>query len=246
MTKSFAPGLALVAFSWPFIAGALDRPDLSRTEALVVDGVNELRRTERLPRLERDNNLEAAARAFAAFMARTGKFSHEADGSTPSARARVHGYDFCLVAENIAYFYSSDGYPTADLARRLVEGWKNSPGHRTNMLGRDAIHTAVAVAHSARKGVQHYYAVHMFGRPRSARVEFQVSNASAVFVKYRVAERAFSLQPRAIRTHTECSAQSLTFEIPEEASSRGRQFTTRSGDKFVVAREKGQLSVKRD
>jgi uncharacterized protein YkwD len=95
---------------------------------------------------------------------------------TPSARARGHGYDFCLVSENIAHLYTSRGYESADLARRLVEGWKNSAGHRKNMVEPDVIDTGVAVAQSTIKGVQHYYGVQMFARPRSASVEFEVSN----------------------------------------------------------------------
>jgi uncharacterized protein YkwD len=246
MTKSLILGLALVAHSLPAIAATVLRPDLSRVEALVIEGTNDFRRKEQRVQVTRDARLEDAARDFAAFMARTDKFSHEADGSTPSARARSHGYDFCLVSENIFYQYGSAGFETADLARRFVEGWKNSPGHRKNMLEPDVIHTAVAVAHGAVKGVQRYYAVQMFGRPRSAAVVFSVSNTSPVPVEYRVGDRPFVVQPRSIRTHTECSAQALAFDLPGDADARAPKFATRNGDKFVVARDRKTFSVKRE
>ena len=244
--KLTLPGALLAALLLPNNAEAQAKPDLSRVETLVVEGTNDFRRQEGQPRLERNDALEKAARDFATFMARTGEFSHEAGGSTPSERARGRGYDFCQISENIAYQYSSAGFQTSDLARKLAEGWKNSPGHRRNMLAPDVMDTAVAVAHSASKGLQRYYAVQMFGRPRSASVEFQVTNGTPVPVRYRVADRAFVLQPRAIRTHTECTPQAVTFELPEDANPRGPQFTTRGGDKFVVAREKGQFSVRRE
>jgi uncharacterized protein YkwD len=240
-----AAGL-LFALLLPVNAEGQAKPDLSRVEALVIEGTNDFRRQEHRPQVERDDKLEKAARDFAMLLARTGEFGHEAGGSTPSERARRHGYDFCIISENIANQYSSAGFQTPDLARKLVEGWKNSPGHRKNMLAPDVMDTAVAVAHSTAKGLQRYYAVQMFGRPRSASVEFQVSNATPVPVRYRVADRAFVLQPRAIRTHTECTPQALAFELPEDANPREPQFTTRGGDKFVVAREKGQFSVKRE
>jgi uncharacterized protein YkwD len=227
----------------PSLAAAQHRPDLPRVEALVLEGTNEFRGKERLSQLKQDESLERAARKFAEFMARSGEFSHEADGSTPSARARAGGYDFCLVSENISYQYGSAGFQTADLARRLVEGWKGSPGHRKNMLEPDVIHTAVAVAHSTGKGMQRYYAVQMFGRPRSASVDFEVANHTRAPLSYRVGDRAFTLQPRSIRTHGECAAAALRLSVPGAAA---QDFTTRKGDKFTVAQDRGQVTIKRD
>jgi uncharacterized protein YkwD len=241
------PVLTLLLALWlPVNAQGQAKPDLSRVEALVIEGTNDFRRQEHRPQVERDDKLEKAARDFAMLLARTGEFGHEAGGSTPSERARRHGYDFCIISENIAYQYSSAGFQTPELARKLVEGWKNSPGHRKNMLAPDVTDTAVAVAHSAAKGLQRYYAVQMFGRPRSASVEFEVGNATQDPVKYRVGDRAFVLQPRIVQTHRECTPQTLVFELPEDANSPAPQFTTRNRDKFVVAREKGRLSVKRE
>jgi uncharacterized protein YkwD len=141
-------------------------PDLARVETMIVDATNQLRHDRGVGRVEWDPQLEHAARDFARYMARTDHYGHEADGKTPAQRARVRGYDYCLVAENIAYQFSSAGFGTNELAHRTVEGWKKSAGHRENMLEPTALDTAVAVAQSEKTG--RYYAVQMFGRPRSA------------------------------------------------------------------------------
>lgn len=227
----------------PLAAAAQIRPDLPRVEGLVLDSANDFRRQERLGRVADNDRLAAAAKAFAAYMAATGEFSHEADGLTPSKRASGHGYDFCLVSENIAHLYTSRGYETADLAKRLVEGWKNSAGHRRNMVEPGVLHSGVGVAQATRKGVQHYYAVQMFGRPRSSAVEFEVSNPTGETLSYRVGERLFLLRPRTSRTHAECTPQELAIDLP---GGRDPKFTTRKGDRFVVASERGQVSVRRE
>ena len=111
------------------------------------------------------------------------------------------------------------------------------------MVEPDVIDTGVAVAQSTLKGVQHYYGVQMFARPRSASVEFEVSNPTGESVTYHVGDRLYILHARTSRTHTECAAQQLTIDLKGVSDSR---FTTRKGDKFVVARDKGQLSVRRE
>jgi uncharacterized protein YkwD len=138
-------------------------PDLAKVPALVVQETNELRREHGRPRLEREGKLEEAARDFARYLARTGRFDHDADGRTPGARARSQGYKWCFIAENIAYQYDSRGYATEALARELFDGWKKSAGHRKNLLAREATQTAVAIARSEKTG--YYYAVQLFGRP---------------------------------------------------------------------------------
>jgi uncharacterized protein YkwD len=91
-------------------------------------------------------------------------------GAEPGDRATRHGYEWCQVSENISYQYTSATFATAELADRNVEGWKRSPGHRKNMVDRDDVHMAVAVARSRDTG--RYYAVQMFGRPKDGdRVE---------------------------------------------------------------------------
>jgi hypothetical protein len=153
------------------------------------------------------------ARDFARFMVENDKYGHTADGRRPSERASQHGYRYCIIAENIAYQYSSQGFGGKQLARRFVRGWENSPEHRKNMLDRDVTETGVGVARSASSGA--YYAVQMFGRPSSKQIEFQVSNHGAETASYTVkghkGERTFSLPPRVTRTHQRCRPAKLEF-----------------------------------
>lgn len=154
------------ACSVPWAADARRGPDLVRVEAIVLEGTNEFRRHERLDTVHPNLVLDETAREFAAFMARTGKFDHDADGRQPHERALAHGYRYCFIAENLSYQYSTGDFQTDVLAQRLVEGWKNSPGHRRNMLRDGVTETAVAIARAEGKGTAKYYAVQLFARPR--------------------------------------------------------------------------------
>jgi hypothetical protein len=146
-------------------------------------------------------------------MARTGKYGHGADGRRPPQRAAAAGYDYCLVAENIAYQYRSSGFESADaLAQALVEGWKRSPEHRHNMLLGNATETGTGIAQG--EGGR-YFAVQMFGRPSSAEVRFSIENRSGQPVRYSAGERSFTLEPRVTRTHTLCRRPELSIEAPD-------------------------------
>ena len=138
--------------------------DPAQVERQVVRDTNEFRKENGLEAAGPASALRRTAEEFAEYMARTDKYGHEADGRTPGERAKRGGYDWCRVSENISYQWSSHDFDTTELARRLVEGWKKSPGHRRNMLDPKVTETAVAVARSAKSGK--YYAVQMFGRPR--------------------------------------------------------------------------------
>lgn len=141
------------------------RPDLPRVERAIVAGTNDFRRENGRGTVAVDARLEAAARGFAKFMAASGKLSHEADGRKAGERMVAQGYRYCMYAENISYQYSSAGYETGQLASLLLEGWKESRGHRANMLKGEAVHTGVGVARSPSTG--YFYAVQLFGSPRA-------------------------------------------------------------------------------
>lgn len=214
--------------------GALPEP----VEVHVIDETNGFRESQGLKSVERSAALQSAARSFAGFMAQSGRYGHEADGSTPAARAKAHGYDFCIIGENIAHLLDPRGFTNAYLARKLFEGWKNSPEHRKNMLDADVTDTAVAVEPGERNG--EWYAVQMFGRPRSRSIRFQVRNASGVTARYRVGDEAFSVPPRGIRTHMQCRVETLVLE------GSGAQAATRDGERLVVVGERGGLALRRE
>lgn len=202
--------------------------DVEEPAKAVVERTNAFRESQGLDPQTVNPALAKAARDFARFMAKTGKYGHAADGRQPAERAAAHGYEYCLVLENIAYLYKSRGYGTGALARELVEGWKNSPEHRKNMLEPAATQTGVGVAQSRDGG---YYGVQMFGRPKSAAIHFSVDNRSGNDINYRAGDQRFSLPARAVRTHTVCRPQQLAIEMqrsPFNARPSG-------GERYVVS-----------
>lgn len=216
------------------------KADVEQAAQLIVEQTNHFRRQQGREPVETNPNLTDAARYFANYMARTNRYGHTADGQRPAERASEHGYEYCIVSENIAYQYSSAGFATEELARRFVEGWKESPGHRKNMLDKDVTETGVAVARSDETG--QYYAVQMFGRPKSKSIEFEVANESGTTVQYQIGNRQFSLPPGYTRTHQRCRPSEMIFQLPD---GEGKTKTVKpdSGDQFVLKSQGGQLQL---
>jgi uncharacterized protein YkwD len=221
-------------------AGSVDSAAVAQR---IVDATNELRVAHQRSKVEASPELTAAARYFADYMAQHDRYGHTADGNRPAGRATTFEYDYCLVSENIAYQYSSTGFAAPELAERFVEAWKNSPGHRQNMLDSDVVDTGVAVARSDKTG--YWYAVQMFGRPASAAVEFSITNRADSAIEYTIFDQTFLLPPRYTRTHSRCRTPSVTFDFPEGQSAPKRIDPTR-GDHYSIVREDGRLVVHRE
>ena len=201
-------------------------PDLKQVAQQIVERTNRFRREHGREPVRSNQNLTAAAQYFADYMARTSRYGHTADGKRPADRAESHGYAYCLVSENIAYQYSSDGFEVAELAEAFTQGWINSPGHRKNMLEPAVVDTGLAVARG-QSGT--YYAVQMFGRPESMRIEFKISNRSGSAVQYIVDGQSFPLPPRVTRTHQRCRMPELRF-----VAAGDKTFTLQDGKHYVV------------
>ena len=184
--------------------------------------------------------LQKAAESFAAYMARTGKYGHEADGRTPAQRAKAAGYDYCTVRENIAWYESSADVTADDLVETFFTGWKESPGHRKNMLARDVGETVVAIAQSEDTG--RYFAVQLFGRPASERIKVVVANESGDAVRYQFAGQTWDLPARVIRTHEVCSETEL--RLLKADDKLGPAIEIEDGGRFVV--EDGPKFVRSD
>ena len=150
-------------------------PDLPQTEIAIVEMTNAFRQEGRLGQVKPNAVLTAAARAFADYLAKSGKFAHEADGRKPAERAEAQGYRYCLVAENLAMNLDSRGFETKALARQAVDGWKNSPGHRANLLQPIVTEIGVAVVRAPDRDPK-FISVQLFGRPASLKVEFRIEN----------------------------------------------------------------------
>ena len=232
MTTHFAVILLLA----PLPAAQPPGPDLDAAVRQIVDRTNGFRKEQKQSPLTVNDKLAAAARDFAAWMAATDMYGHEADGRHPWDRAKAAGYDYCLVAENIAYAWRSDGFATEQLVTDFVEGWQKSPGHRKNMLDPDVTETGVGVARSADTGL--YYAVQLFGRPKSLRIEFKVANRAGVAVSYQVGEQPYQLKPRMVMTHELCRPAEVTVGSTTVRPANGERYAlTRNGEAILIAKE---------
>jgi uncharacterized protein YkwD len=206
--------------------------DVSEAERQIARRVDAVRQAEGLPPLSPDPALASAARGFADHMARTDRYGHEADGRRPAERARAAGYDWCMVAENLAWQFRSDGFTNDVLSQGFVEGWLRSPGHRRNLLSPQATQAAVAIALSAGSG--RYYAVHLFGRPATLRSSFEIENRSNRTLRYTLHGRSQTLPRGTVRRHTQCTPPSLRVEalanvLQPSAGQRMVIETTRGG-----------------
>jgi uncharacterized protein YkwD len=215
--------------------------DAASIAQLIVEKTNEFRVAHGREKVEINPALTEAAEYFASYMAQHDVYGHTADGARPAERATKHGYVFCLVSENIAYQYSSAGFTAAKLAERFTTGWKDSPGHRKNMLDRDVVETGVAVAQSRKTGV--WYAVQMFGRPASAALTFKISNRANTAIEYTIGNRTFELPPRYTRTHTRCRPSQVAFAVTD---GRTKKVDANDGEHYLVAEDNGRLEIREE
>jgi len=207
-------------------------PDLPKTEIAIVEMTNAFRKEMRLGEVKPNAALTAAARAFAEYLARSGKFAHEADGRQPAERAEAQGYRYCSISENLAMNLDSRGFEARALAKEAVEGWKNSPGHRANLVRPDVTEIGVGVARAPDRDPK-FISVQLFARPMGGKLEFRIENRSGVVVKYTLGSEAHTVPPRTVVTHTSsgCEPAALAFESP---AGEARRFEPRSGDRYVA------------
>lgn len=210
-------------------------PDIPAVEVAIVEMTNLFRRSEKLGAVRRNPVLDRVAREYARYLAKTGTFSHRANGKGPAARAKAGGYRYCEVAENLALDGDSRGFETRQLARAAMEGWKKSPGHRRNLLGRYLTEIGVGVAKAP--GKQTYLSVQLFGRPEALRFQFKIRNGTSFPVTYRYAGKSRELKPRVVLTYTVCRPGELTFGPDARRSQRPGlkfRFVTNAGDQFKL------------
>jgi uncharacterized protein YkwD len=217
-------------------------PDLDRAAQQIVDRTNRFRQEQHRLAVTVNDKLSATARDFAGWMAATDFYGHEADGRPPADRAKAHGYDYCLVAENIAYAWRSTGFTTEELVTQFVEGWQKSPGHRKNMLDPDVTETGVGVARSGDTGL--YYAVQLFGRPKALKIEFKIANRAGVAVKYKIGDQAYDVKPRTIMTHELCRPEEVGLVAAD--GSPAAKVRPANGERYAVVQTEGKLTLAKE
>lgn len=217
-------------------------PDIQEVTQKLIGLTNAFRQGEGRRSLKVNPQLTETALYFARHLAGNGaKFSHESDGRHPHERALAHGYQYCVVLENIALRMNSQGFSADELSGEFEKGWEKSPGHRKNMLHADVSETGVAIVRNDR--TKHYYAVQMFGRPISDLIEFSVSNNSGVDMSYALGNRSFDLPPGYVRTHKQCGAPTLEVGGTEGAVS----IAPENGEKYKIVKDKaGKLALRKE
>lgn len=225
---------------------ALD-PDIAKVEMHIVEMTNGVRRDAKLGSLAGNAMLTKAARDYARFLAKSGLFSHTADGREPAKRAEGAGYTFCEIGENLALNQDGRGFEARDLASKAMTGWINSPGHRANIMAPHVTEIGVGIARSADTPPK-FIAVQLFGRPSSASIEFQVVNASGSALTYTFGGKSHDLAPRLSVTHTACRPDTLVFmkpgglfggakEVARQAPENGKLYTLSAGTGGAISIE---------
>ncbi|MFG0261922.1 MAG: CAP domain-containing protein [Novipirellula sp. JB048] len=201
-------------------------------EQAIVAQTNEFRNSNQLDAVQREEHLTQAAKQFAEFIARTGKYGHRANDMTPAERAEAAGYDYCVIRENIAYRTNSGAVSADSLIEVFVQGWVDSPPHRENMLADFVTDTGVAVATTDDLT---YYAVQLFGRPKTAAFRIKMTNETeeSQTLEFRANDQQdeVELQPHMILTMTRC--------FPTKVSVAGRDDSIQieSDTEFKVTRK---------
>jgi uncharacterized protein YkwD len=109
--------------------------DIAALKGTVLSETNAYRGSKKLPELKQNSALEAAASAYAMYLAQHEGMGHTADGKTPSKRAFAQGYQWCFVAENVwGGWRKPDTMLAGEVAAKSMDGWKKSPGHNSNLL----------------------------------------------------------------------------------------------------------------
>jgi uncharacterized protein YkwD len=117
-------------------------PGLALLESRLHLAVNDFRREQHLIPLERQTELDRVARAHSEDMARRGFFAHESpEGRGWVDRLQLAGVSgFTMAGENVGQTNR------AEPNREILEGWKQSPAHRENLMSRPMNATGVGIA----------------------------------------------------------------------------------------------------
>jgi uncharacterized protein YkwD len=139
----------------PPAAGSEKDAHLSQLVQIIHQEVNEFRRSHNLKPLMLNTIISSQAQQHSVEMARSGDtISHRGFGERLKEIRKKISYR--AGAENVA---TNGGYKNP--AQEAVEGWKNSPEHRKNMLG-DYSLTGIGVAQNGRG---EYFFTQVFLKP---------------------------------------------------------------------------------
>jgi hypothetical protein len=213
-------------------------PDMPQTEFAIVELTNDFRQKNGRANVRPNPTLAAAAQAFADYLAQSGKFAHDADGRQPADRIKAAGYRFCMIAENLAAHMDSRGFTTVQLAREAIAGWRDSPGHRQNLLAPFVTEIGIGLAR-ARATYPKFIVVQLFGRPAALQYRFRIENNTGTTIGYSLNGNVHMLAPENRVTHTACTPITIAFDRagPGPAGTINGRFAARDGSVFRLQRD---------
>jgi Cysteine-rich secretory protein family len=162
--------LSIVIFALGLALPAIDR---ARADQFAVDSdkiclwiwkqTNAFREANGVPRLILDPTIVRVAKDYADFLARKNVSGHKADGCDPHQRVAAGGIENCGVSENVCDYWSApDIAPWETVAARAMELWKQSKGHRENLLRARATRVGIGAAGWKHDGKNYYKIVQVF------------------------------------------------------------------------------------
>lgn len=116
--------------------------------------INAFRRENGLPPVTADRGVIGAARTQARLMATADKLSHDVDGDLVK-RLNGAGFAKSAAAENVGAGHAS--------AERAIASWQRSPGHRANLLMKEAARIGMVRADSPGSRYRTYWALILVG-----------------------------------------------------------------------------------
>lgn len=160
------------------------------------------------------------------------------NGTTPVSRAQAAGYAHCLIAENLAAMYDSRGFTPKGYARRALEGWEASPGHRENLMRPSVTEIGIGLAAAAPNDPR-YVAVQMLGRPASMKYSFTVANKSGRPASYAFDGKEHTVRDHESIRHTVCSPGTLAITTGKAVA----RYAPKNGEVFTLGLAAGGVAV---
>ena len=114
--------------------------DIKVSRAAHLELLNALRKRQDVGTLVPNIKLDQVAQDYACVLAASGHFDHIGpNGSTLATRAKTGGYQYCILAENIAHGQQN--------LVEAMKGWITSPGHWKNLKNADVTEIGFGVAY---------------------------------------------------------------------------------------------------
>jgi uncharacterized protein YkwD len=143
----------------------LDEIDYPLLHATIFFLTNKERAKRKKKIISWNKNLEIAAFNHSKMMAELNFFSHSSKikkRKEPEDRAKIAGVTNPFIAENIAKTPLNPQDTYLSLSKKIVTQWMNSPGHKSNILSKDALELGVGVFIVKEKEFSYVYSTQNF------------------------------------------------------------------------------------